>query len=111
MLVLLCGGCSRKTYWYHPDRTLAQAQQDCRECYQQAQAEAAEASWDQRLDDAEIQEESTDKQWSYAYEDSRFRRCMKRRGYSLVPERELKAPVRKRVLRMGPIQSFPLAGE
>ena len=111
LICMLGAGCSRKTYWYHSDRTLAEAERDCRECYQQAQTEAAEASWSQRLDGAEVEGESTDEQWSYAYQDSRFRRCMKRRGYRLTAERELRAPVRKRVLRMGSIQSFRIAGD
>ncbi len=111
LVCALGGGCSRKTYWYHPDRTLAQAETDCRECYYQAQVEAAEAAGDQRLDRAELQAEATLEQWSYAYQDSRFRRCMKRRGYQLTSERELKPPVRKRVARMGTIDSVLLAGD
>jgi hypothetical protein len=110
LIGMLAVGCSRKTYWYHPDRTLAQAEQDCRECYQQAQTEAAETGRTQRLDNAEVQGESADEQWSYAYQDVQFRRGMKRRGYHLVQERQLDASVEKRVLRMGGIQSFPIAG-
>jgi hypothetical protein len=104
-------GCSRKTYWYHPEKTLAEADQDCRECCRQAQTEAAEAGRSQRLDQAEVQGESADEQWSYAYQDSQFRRCMKRLGYHLTPERQLDASVRKRVVRMGNIQSFLIAGD
>ena len=110
LICALAAGCSRKTYWYHPDRTLAQAERDCRECYQQAQTEAAEAGRTQRLDKAEVEGELTDEQWSYAYLDSRFRRGMKRRGYHLVRQRQLDSSVRKRVLRMGGIQSFSIAG-
>jgi len=107
----LCGGCSQRIYWYHPGKTLADAERDCRECYRQAQVEAGEATWDQRLDRAQMQGESDDRQWSYAYQDSRFRRCMRRNGYRLTRERELKPPVRKRVFRMGSVQSYPIAGK
>jgi hypothetical protein len=107
----LCCGCSQKMYWHRPDKTLVEAERDCRECYRQAQAEAAEATWDQRLDRTQMRGASDDQQWSYAYQDSRFRRCMKRNGYRLTPEDELKPPVEKRVLRMGNVQSCPIAGK
>lgn len=110
LICVLSSGCSRKTYWYHLDTTLTEAEQDCRECYRRAQTEAAEASGSQRFDRTQAQEEGADEQWFYAYQDWRFRRCMKRRGYRLTPDRELKAPLRKRVLHMGSVQSLRIAG-
>lgn len=114
VLMLICtagAGCSRKTYWYHPDRTLAEAERDCRECYQQAEAQAARAGWGQSLDGGQTESESPDQQWLYAHLDAQFRRCMRRLGYHLASDRELKAPVRKRVLQMSAIQALPIAGK
>jgi hypothetical protein len=106
-----CWGCRQTIYWYHPDKTLAEAERDCRECLRQAQVEAAEATWEQGLGHAQMQSDSGDQQWSHAYQDAQFRRCMRRNGYQLVPERELEAPTQKRVLRIGSVQAYPIAGE
>jgi hypothetical protein len=110
LICVLCCGCSRQTYWYRPDGTLAEAEGDCRECYRQAQVTAAEAAWDQRFDRSQIEGESTDRQWSYAYQDAQFRRCMRHNGYRLTRQRELKAPIRKRTLRLDAVQSYSIAG-
>lgn len=110
LICVLCCGCSRQTYWYRPDKTLAEAERDCCECYRQAQIAAAEAAWDQRFDRSQIEGESADRQWSYAYQDAQFRRCMRHNGYRLTLQGELKAPIRKRILHLDPMQSCRIAG-
>ena len=104
-------GCSGDSYWYHPDRSLAEAEEDCRRCYQRAQVQASEITRDQRLDRAAAPSELDGEQWSYAYQDAQFRRCMKDAGYEFVPAKQLDKDVQKRVLRLGAFQSFPIAGD
>ncbi|MCH7557304.1 MAG: hypothetical protein IIB56_07580 [Planctomycetes bacterium] len=96
-----CGG--RSVCWYNPDRTLKQAEGDCRECHYQAQAEAIEAAWRDRLD------------WGIrgrgpVYRDLQFDRCMKQKGYCLVPEDELSFPTRKRLFQVAGEWYYPIAG-
>jgi len=110
-LCVLATGCSRNSYWYQQGKTFTQAEQDCRECYHRAQVLASEANWKQRLDGPAARSETTDTQWSYAYQDSQFRRCMKRRGYRLVSERELDKSTKRQSLHLSTVQTFPIAGD
>ena len=105
-LVAMAGfiGCGcRSVCWYNPDRTLKQAKRDCRECHYQAQAEAIEAAWRDRLD------------WGVrgrgpVYRDLQFDRCMKHKGYRLVPEDELSPTARNRLFHVVDDWYYSIAG-
>jgi hypothetical protein len=96
-----CGG--RSVCWYHPDRTLKQAKRDCRECHYQAQAEAIEAAPRDRLDGGV-------RGRGPVYRNLQFDRCMKQKGYCLVPEDELSFPTRKRLFQVAGEWYYPIAG-
>jgi len=105
-LVAMAGfiGCGcRSVRWYHPDRTLKQAERDCRECHYQAQAEAIEA--------AIVYHRTYGGRGSGPiYRDLQFDRCMKHKGYRLVPEDELSLAVRKRLFCVTGEWYYPIAG-
>lgn len=87
----LVGCTGRSVRWYHPDKTLKEAKRACRECHYQAQAEAILGDW-----------------W-YMYREIEFDRCMKHKGYRLVPEDELRPTARKRLFSVAS-EFYPIAG-
>jgi len=98
-------GCeSHSVCWYNPDRTLKQAERDCRECKDQARVEAIE--------------EAIRYKHKYRYPGSigpvyrnlQFDRCMKQKGYSRVPGDELSSTVRKRLFELADERYHTLAG-
>lgn len=105
-LVVIAGffGCGcRSVCWYHPERTLKQAEGDCRECHYQAQAEAIEA--------AIVYRRTYGGRGSGpVYSNLQFDRCMKHKGYRLVPEDELSFPTRKRLFQVAGEWGYPIAG-
>ena len=110
-LCIWVAGCHHDAYWYQRGKTVSEAERDCRDCFQEAQVLASETSWDQRLNSAAAPGEPDSGQWSYAFEDSQWRRCMKNAGYALIPERDLGQSIKKRTLHLGIVQTFPIAGE
>jgi len=105
-LVAMAGftGCGcRGVRWYNPDRTLKQAEGDCRECHYQAQAEAIEA--------AIVYHRTYGGRGSGpTYGKLQFDRCMKHKGYRLVPEDELSLAARKRLFCVTDEWYYPIAG-
>ena len=101
-----CGG--QGVRWYNPDRTLKQAEQFCRECHYQAQAEAIEAAWRHKLDRT-ITGDYQPFEISWGYRDLQFDQCMKHKGYRLVPEDELSLAARKRLFCVTGEWHYPIA--
>ena len=102
-------GC-RSVCWYHPDRTLKQAKRDCRECHYQAQAETIEAAWRHKLDRAITGNyQPFDIGWGVC-RDLQFDRCMKHKGYHLVPEDELSPTARNRLFHVVDKWYYSIAG-
>ncbi len=108
LLLVMAGfvvsGCS-SVRWYNPDKTLKQAKRDCQECYDQARVEAiAEAA---HYKHKYGYQGSTGR----VYRNVQFNRCMKQKGYSLVPEDELSPTVRKQFFSAADDHSSLLAGK
>ena len=96
-----CGG--QGVRWYNPDRTLKQAEEDCRECHYQAEAESIEAA-------IVYHRTYGGRGAGLVYIDLQFDRCMKHKGYRLVPEDELSFPTRKRLFQVAGEWYYPIAG-
>ena len=92
-------------HWYNPDKTLKQAKRDCQECYDQARVEA--------ISEAILYKHKYGYQGSTgrSYRNLQFDRCMKQKGYSLVPEDELSPTVRKQFFSAADEHSYLLAGK
>ncbi len=118
----LSGCSSPRFYWFNPEKTLSEARQDCRECYNQAVEQAAEdladeyyrrppeiretPPWSSRSDhwsgtELEALNEST--LWGSTHRENLFRGCMTSRGYHLTREDELDRNIRKSSLRAGKV--------
>jgi hypothetical protein len=55
--------------------------------------------------------EAGERQWAYALLDSQFRRCMRNAGYELILGRELDKAVQRKTLRVGGVETLPIAGD
>ncbi len=119
LISVTVAGCSiRHCYWYNPAKTLEEAKRDCRECYNEAVAEASEAVAEYYYDHAAppgrlyyfrrgIASSEADYNalygwimWGDSYRQNVFRGCMKRRGYFRISADQLGQSVRKRSLYM-----------
>ena len=96
-------GCGSSVYWYNADETLKQAKQDCRECYVEAQTEAANAREQQR---AHYHQSFVGES---LYRETQFKRCIKNRGYRQVHTYEMDATARRLTIEFQN-ELFPLAG-
>lgn len=118
----LSGCSSPRHYWYNPEKSLNEARQDCRECYDKAVQQAAEDVADEYYRrPPEVREspygstrrkasESVDLRplwdstvWGTSHRENLFRGCMKSRGYQLIREDKLDRTIRKSSLRTGKV--------
>lgn len=100
MMVLALAGCSSPSfYWYHPDRTLEQAQADYRGCLDEARRKAEDMINEQHYDRLPPADDSapltgslteraryakpseTQEAWRQRYEQSVITDCMRTQGY------------------------------
>ena len=96
-------GCGSEVYWYSANKTLSQAKHDCRECYVEAQYEAADAREQHRAHyHGPFVGESL-------YRDTQFQKCMRARGYRKVPTYRMDANARRLTIEFQN-ELFPLAG-
>jgi hypothetical protein len=117
------GGCScASRYWYNPAKTVNEAEQDCRRCYDQAVQRASEDFADEYDGRSAYMGESPDFSgrydhmsgsefgalrewtlWGTTYRENLLRGCMKSKGYRLVRKDELASWVRTRWLAAGKV--------
>ena len=95
-LIIACAGCGGPNqYWYNEDKTVRQADNDCKECHYMAQTEAIEASMQQSHDYG--MSFSVGRNYMY----TQFRKCMKDKGYSEIWDYNLDPDVRIRTVEYG----------
>jgi len=117
-------GCSNPHYyWYNPEKSLSEARQDCRECYDEAVEQATDdatleyynrrpyemreapysstRSEDEERIDLRPLWESTN--LGTSHRENIFRGCMKSRGYRLRREDRLDGTIRKSSLKAGKV--------
>jgi hypothetical protein len=103
-ICLACLGCHsrQETYWFHPDRTLEEITEDCRQCNRQAQARAQEEHVLRYRDSVEQGQswrmgnelvEEVDRELDEA---NSFAGCMSSRGYRQVQAFPLGSEIRKK---------------
>jgi hypothetical protein len=117
-----CSGPKPAFYWYHPDRTFAEAKVDYAECESQAQDEAAkvvEEKYFDRLrspdvlagdekaqdkieksDDPELQAKAN---WAAVYKQKAFAGCMQSRGYVQLRPHQISPRLKTKELPLGAI--------
>lgn len=119
----LSGCSSSRHYWYNPEKSLSEARQDCRECYDEAVERAAddatleyynrrpyemrEAPYgstrnkdSERIDLRPLWEST---RLGTSHRENIFRGCMKSRGYRLTREDRLDRTIRKSSLKAGKV--------
>ena len=123
LIGFLFGGCSCAShYWYNPDKTVNEAQRDCRQCYDQAVRRASEGFADEyygrpaemresphfsaRCDNLNGSDFGALREWTLwgtTHRENLFRGCMKSKGYRLTGKDELGPRVRTRSLAAGKV--------
>lgn len=103
-------------YWYHPDRTLEQAREDCRACQTRAEEEAAEMAAGTERPEARSQSRAADDGWKFyddqmksrsnlgtMYRENVFEGCMRSKGYVKVKDYRLPSNLRTKSYSMGAV--------
>jgi hypothetical protein len=120
---LLAAGCSRPDfYWYHPDKSLDEANADYCECRDKADRQAAEAvaeeyfdhlrspahpgySYGSPLDDGGSANDAIDAQmtWGELHKQNAFNGCMRGRGYLWLRAHRVPSSLRTKDLPLGAV--------
>jgi len=103
-------------YWYHPDKTLEQAKEDCRACQDRAEEEAGEMAAESERLEARSQSRASDDGWKFydeqvksrsnlgmMYRENVFEGCMQSKGYVKVKDYRLPSNLRTKSYSMGAV--------
>jgi uncharacterized membrane protein len=116
-LFLLVGCAPGPThFWYHPDKTLKQAKEDCRACQSRAEDEAGEMVAEEERRQLRSESRSSDDGWKFydeqvksrssvgtLYKKNVFDGCMQGRGYVKVKDYRLPSNLRTKSCSMGAV--------
>jgi len=103
-------------YWYHPDKTLEQAKEDCRACQTRAEKEAGEMAAEEARLQVRSQSRASDDGWKFydeqvksrsnfgtMYKENVFEGCMQSRGYMKIKDYRLPSNLRTKSYSMGAV--------
>ena len=120
VISLLAAGCSRpEFYWYHPDKTLDDANADYCECRDEADRQAAEAVAEEYFDhlrspahaphaygsppDDGGSANDARMTWGELYKQNAFNGCMRGRGYLRLETHRVPSSLRTKNLPLGAV--------
>lgn len=117
-MVLILVGCAPGPthYWYHPDKTLEQAKEDCRACEARAEEVAGEMAAEEEQMQVRSQSRASDDGWKFydeqvrsrsnfgtRYRENAFEGCMRSRGYMKIKDYRLPSGLRTKSYSMGAV--------
>jgi hypothetical protein len=116
-LLILVGCAPGPThYWYHPDKTLEQAKEDCRACQTRAEGEADEMAAEADRWETRSQSRASDDGWKFydeqvksrsnlgtMYRDNVFEGCMRSKGYVKIKDYRLPSNLRTKSYSLGAV--------
>jgi len=118
LTTLLVAGCSADScYWYQPGKTLKQASQDCRDCYDRVMEDSLQVGPEYESSRVSVYDRDPEHlpdldeviSWHELHLENAIRGCMKRKGYRLTRASELGPEVRRKTTYISG-ECFPTAG-